>query len=534
MVEVSADDPAPRTVGAVLERAARSWPNETAVVIDGLRLTYQDVIERAEATRQVLAGLGIGAGDRLLVMLDNVVEFVDVFAATGSAGIVQVPVNTEYRGQLLRHAIELSGARVMVADAGFLSRLADVLPFTTLEQVVIVGELVGAVPAGLRVTPLADLLEHRVAESTEPPSPVDVDPIAIMYTSGTTGPSKGVLVSQRHAYEYASTAARSIELAPGDVYYAPLPLFHIAGQWAMLYASWITGATAVIKRKFSVHDFWADVRENGATVSFLLGAMAQFLSSLPDAADDGVNPMERVLMVPLVADLKGFRDRFAVRVTTCYGSTDVNVPVMAGFDVEDPTVAGRVIDGFQVRLVDEFDNDVPDGAVGELVVRPPEPWMTMIEYVGDPVATAEAFRNLWLHSGDMFRRGVTGELHFVDRLKDSIRRRGENISSYEVEAEVNAHPAIAESAAIAVPSQNTEDDLGVVVVPRQGAHIDERELREFIAARAPRFMVPDVIWVIDAMPKTPTGKIQKNELRTRFSAERDHQAAERKRATDTG
>jgi crotonobetaine/carnitine-CoA ligase len=516
-------------VASVLTSAAHRWPDRNAVIVDGGRLTYRELLDRASRFRGVLRALGLRKGDALLVMLDNCIEFVDVFAACGMEGVLQVPVNTEYRGNLLRHAVEVSGARVMLVDSAYAERLDAVAPFTTLDHVVYVGDPV-SLSSGITTSALAGISSTPVDDDV---TIREFDAVAIMYTSGTTGPSKGVLVANRHAFQYASAAASVIELGEGDVYYAPLPLFHIAGQWAMLYASWINGATAVVKRKFSVHEFWDDVREYGATTTFLLGAMAQFLYALPGDGEDA-NPMERVLMVPLVADLKGFRQRFRVRVTTCYGSTDVNVPIMSSFDVTDPTVAGTPVAGYQVRLVDEDDNDVPDGEVGELVVRPPEPWMTLIEYIGNPEATAHAHRNLWLHSGDMFRRDSNGEYHFVDRLKDAIRRRGENISSYEVESEVNAHPAVAESAAIAVPSQNTEDDLGVVVVPRQGMSVDERELREFVAARAPKFMVPDAIWVIDAMPKTPTGKIQKHELRARFAPQRDTQASLRKQATDTG
>lgn len=520
----------PRTVSSVLTSAARQWPDRDAVIVDGTRLTYRELLDRVSRFRGTLRALGLRKGDALLVMLDNCIEFVDVFAACGMEGVLQVPVNTEYRGNLLRHAVEVSGARVILADSSYAERLDAVAPFTTLDHVVYVGHPV-SLSSGITTSALSGIASTPVDDDV---TIHEFDPVAIMYTSGTTGPSKGVLVANRHAFQYATAAANVIELGEGDVYYAPLPLFHIAGQWAMLYASWITGATAVVKRKFSVHEFWDDVREYGATTTFLLGAMAQFLYALPGDGNEDANPMERVLMVPLVADLEGFRQRFSVRVTTCYGSTDVNVPIMSSFDVTDPTVAGTPVPGYQVRLVDEDDNDVPDGEVGELVVRPPEPWMTLVEYIGNPEATAAAHRNLWLHSGDMFRRDSNGEYHFVDRLKDAIRRRGENISSYEVESEVNAHPAVAESAAIAVPSQNTEDDLGVVVVPRRGMSVDEKELREFVAARAPKFMVPDAIWVIDAMPKTPTGKIQKHELRARFAPQRDTQASLRKQATDTG
>jgi crotonobetaine/carnitine-CoA ligase len=484
--------------------------------------------------RVVLQNLSLSKGDAVLIMLDNCGEFVDLFGACGASGVMQVPVNTEYRGNLLRHAIEASGAPVMIIDSAYADRLADVQPFTRLDRLVVLGS--GPAPAldGVEVSALSDLQAAATGDAGELPPMQESEPLAIMYTSGTTGPSKAVLIAHRHAYEYANAAAKSEELTGGDVYYAPLPLFHIAGQWAILYASWIVGATAIVKRRFSANEFWSDIRTHGVTVTFLLGAMAQFLFAMPEEDDDADNPLDRVLMVPLVADLDGFRKRFDVRVTTCYGSTDVNVPIMSDYAVTDTTVAGHPLPGFQVRLVDENDEDVADGVVGELVVRPPEPWMTMVEYIGDPEATAYAFRNMWLHSGDMMRRDETGQYHFVDRLKDAIRRRGENISSFEVESEVNAHPAIAESAAIAVPSAHTEDDLGLVVTLRESTSATEAELREFMTERAPKFMVPDHIWIVDEMPKTPTGKIQKHLLRKQFGSERDPLAGLRKQATDTG
>jgi len=181
--------------------------------------------------------------------------------------------------------------------------------------------------------------------------------------------------------------------------------------------------------------------------------------------------------------------------------------------VSDPTVAGRALPGFDLRIADEHDQEVPVGQVGELLVRAHEPWVIATGYHGDPEATLRAFRNLWLHSGDAFRKDAGGNYYFVDRIKDYIRRRGENISSFEVEREVNAHPAVLESAAVAIRSDLGEDDLKVVVVARPGHSIDAEELREFVRGRAPKFMVPDVVEVVDELPKTPTGKIRKHLLR---------------------
>jgi crotonobetaine/carnitine-CoA ligase len=322
-----------------------------------------------------------------------------------------------------------------------------------------------------------------------------------------------VRVAHAHAYTYAQHAAEVLELAHDDVYYAPLPLFHIAGQWALVYACMQVGATAVVRRRFSAGEFWSTVHATGANVSFLLGAMANFLSRQHPATGDADNPMDRMLLVPLVAELEAFKERFGVRVTTCYGSTEVNVPIAGDWSVNDPTVAGRALPGFELRIVDENDREVQVGQVGELVVRAQEPWVIATEYHANPQATVRAFRNLWLHSGDAFRRDSEGNYYFVDRIKDYIRRRGENISSFEVEREVNSHPAVLESAAVAVRSEHSEDDLKVVVVPKPGMAIEADELREYLRGRVPRFMVPDIVVVAEELPKTPTGKIQKHLLR---------------------
>ena len=270
-----------------------------------------------------------------------------------------------------------------------------------------------------------------------------------------------------------------------------------------------------MRRRFSAGEFWSTVRESGARVSFLLGAMANFLARQEPKPDDVDNPMERMLVVPLIDDVDDFRRRFGVRVCTCYGSTEVNVPLISGYEVTEPGIAGRPVPGFDIRIVDEDDREVPVGAVGELVVRSAEPWLLATEYHRNPEASLRLFGNLWLHTGDAFRKDAHENYFFVDRIKDYIRRRGENISSFEVEREVNAHPAVLECAAAAVKSASTEDDLKVVVVLKSGMTLDPEDLREFLRGRVPSFMVPDIVEVMAELPKTPTGKIQKHLLRGR-------------------
>ncbi len=502
-----------RTVGSVLDVAARRWGDRVAIDFGIGAYTYSDLWSRARRAATALSGLGVRRGDAVLVMLDNTIEFVDAWLGLALIGAIQVPVNTQYLGEILRHHVKDSGAWLMLVEATYVERLGRLgADRGGLRRLVVSGD--AACPSGLECQSWAsvfdqagELAEDAIANMAEQ------DIVAIMYTSGTTGPSKGVRVAQAHAHTYARLAGHTVQLSEGDVYFAPLPLFHIAGQWALVYACLQVGATAIVRRRFSVTDFWTVARESHANVGFLLGAMANFLGRQDPRPDDRDNPMERMLMVPLVDDVDDFRHRFGVRVCTCYGSTEANVPIISGYDVRDAGVAGRPVPGFEMRIVDEHDREVPMGQVGELVVRTVEPWLLATEYHDNSEATIGLFRNLWLHTGDAFSVDAEGNYHFVDRIKDYIRRRGENISSFEVEREVNMHPAVLESAAVAVRSASTEDDLKVVVVPKPGTSLTPEDLRSFLRDRVPRFMLPDIVEVVPELPKTPTGKIQKHLLR---------------------
>ena len=503
-----------RTVSNVLESAAAAWAGKTAIDFGEEHYTYSELWSRARRAAAAFATQGVTRGDPVLVMLDNTIQFVDAWLGLALVGAVQVPVNTEYLGEILRHQIKDSGAWLMLVDERYVERVAKLDGDRgSLRRLLVSGH--APCPAGLECESWEGVYERsRELPAADIADVPEHGIVAIMYTSGTTGPSKGVRVAHAHAYTYARLAGETMQLSEKDVYFAPLPLFHIAGQWALVYASFQVGATAVVRRRFSVSDFWAVVKESGATASFLLGAMANFLARQQPRPDDADNPMDRLLMVPLVDSLDDFRRRFGVRVCTCYGSTEVNVPIISDYDVVAPDVAGRPVAGFEVRIVDEDDREVPSGQVGELVVRSSEPWIMATEYHRNPEASLRLFRNLWLHTGDAFRRDASGNYYFVDRIKDYIRRRGENISSFEVEREVNAHPSVLESAAVAVKSASTEDDLKVVVVPKPGMSLEPEELRSFLRGRVPKFMVPDVVLVVPELPKTPTGKIQKHLLRS--------------------
>ena len=509
-----------QTLHQVLARRAGSRGDAPWIAGEERSWTYRDLDRMSNRIANGLAAHGVARGETVLVMLPDCVEFIAAWCGLAKLGAVQVPVNTHLRGSVLSHVVGDSRARTMIVHARFLDRIADVRA-GRVESIIVLGEMPGGASGGwpdalarLAHSPFSVLLAAPDTSVTDGPAATDL--VAVLYTSGTTGPSKGVMISHIQAYEYARSVVELLELAPDDVYYAPLPLFHIAGQWGVAYAACLAGAQAVLARPFSASAYWPDVRRHRATATFLLGAMANFLFQQPEAGDDAGNPLERALVVPLLPEIEAFKRRFGCLVSTTWGATEFNVPTRSTFNLANNRTCGRVAeDRYEVRIVDELDREVPPGVPGEAVVRPREPWLTMAGYWGRPDWTAAAWRNLWLHTGDMLMRDEEGNLYFVDRTKDAIRRRGENVSSMEVEQEIVAHPDVVECAVIPVASGHTEQEVMTVVVPRPGAAFDPAALIEFLTPRMAYFMVPRYVEVTDALPKTRTGKIRKYALRER-------------------
>jgi crotonobetaine/carnitine-CoA ligase len=289
-------------------------------------------------------------------------------------------------------------------------------------------------------------------------------------------------------------------------------MFHIGGSF-ITYAMLCRGASIAMVESFRTEVFWDTVRRTGSTAVFLLGVMGTFLMKQPPGGRDREHPLRMAFLVPLAEDGLAFSRRFSVEVFTLFNMTEIATPLISEMNPSKVGTCGRVREGVEVRLVDENDCEVETGSVGELVLRMDVPWTLSHGYNKDPAATARAWRNGWFHTGDAFRYDADGNYEFVDRLKDAIRRRGENISSFEVEAVVNLHPDVQESAAIPVPSDHGEDEIMVVVAPKTGCTIDPVMLVEFLTPRMAHFMVPRYVRILDALPKTPTAKIQKTVLR---------------------
>ena len=503
-----------RTIVHVLERRLRDCPEKPWIVAER-PWSYREMDRLSNRLARGLLASGVAPGDTLLVMLPNCVELVAAWVACAKTGIVEVPINTAYRGDILAHVVNDSNAKAMIVGGQYLDRVQGIAAdLKSLRRCFVLGEQ-PSTGGGLETMPFDTLL--KASDNPMPSAPRESDLMAVMYTSGTTGNSKGVMVSHAHAHEYAVGCGEAIGLEAEDVYYtAGLPLFHVAGKWGVLNAAAIQGATAVVPPSFSAREFWNDVRRTGSTATYLLGAMANFLQRQPPAPDDADNSLRKILMCPLLPDLDAFTRRFDVRVATAYGSTEVNSPMSMpiGTKVTDSQVVGRERAGkFEVRIIDEEDRPVPDGTPGEIAVRPLQPWIAMLGYWNQPEATARMWRNLWLHSGDAGRRDPDGTLYFTDRLKDAIRRRGENISSMEVEGIIGQHPAVLECAVLPVRSEYGEEEVMAMLVLREGKALAPKDLIRYLEPRMAHFMVPRYLDFVPELPKTPTGKIRKAVLR---------------------
>jgi crotonobetaine/carnitine-CoA ligase len=514
-------------VGRVLETQARARGDRPFLEFaSGARFTYAEADAQANRLANGLAALGIRKGDAVAVMLPNGEDYVFVWLALSRLGAIHVAVNTGYAGRFLAHVLANAEAKVAIAHAEYLPRIDAIrAELPALRRILVAGSMdhVGSAGgAALGLAPIEAMrLEDAVSSNASLPD-VDVsyrDVNTIMYTSGTTGPSKGVLMPHAHNYLLGLGILENLGVTEEDAYYICMPLFHANAMFMQLYATMIAGARAAIVPKFSASRWLEDVRKYGATVTHTIGVMTDFLLQQPEAPSDADTPLRLVLAVPTPPEIAPkFRKRFGVKMVEGFGMTECNMPLyMRPDDAPRDGSCGRPYARyFDVRIVDpETDEELEKGEVGEIVVRPREPFGFSLGYHRMPDKTADAVRNFWFHTGDAGRTDDDGYFYFVDRIKDCIRRRGENISSFEIESVLLAFPDVVEAAAVAVKSTTAggEDEVKACVVAREGAALDPAALVSFCRGKMPDFAIPRYVEVMRALPRTPTEKIQKAMLR---------------------
>lgn len=502
-----------------LRACAADFPARPFLVeVDGRTATFGEVYDQSICWAASLEAQGVRAGETVATMIPPSLEAHYVWIGASWLHALEVPLNNAYRGRILTHTLGQSSAALFVTTAALLPVVAEVAAdLPALRKVVVIGDDHPPGIDGLEVIGLGAFLGAGSPGRTyEAPEPEDI--ATIIFTSGTTGPSKGVQV--RWAQLLSGLGLSPSEWNTDDArLYVPYPVCHVSGKCPVI-AMARSGGCVVIRPQFSVSSFWSDVRRHRCTSATMIGSIAPMLrKALYDTAD---NPLRYVTIAPGIPDVDDFKKRLAItRCLDAYGMTEIGWPLMNP-DVSGANFrsCGRPRPGYSLRIVDAEDRDVELGVVGELLVRAENPNVLNAGYLNMPEETAKAYAGGWFHTGDAFRCDADGYYYFTDRMKDAIRRRGENISGFEVEAYVNDHPAVLESAAIGVPSEIGEDDVKVVVVLREGTVLPEQELFAWLAERMPRFMVPRYVEFVAELPKTDTGKVRKQILREASHNER--------------
>jgi crotonobetaine/carnitine-CoA ligase len=513
---------ADKVLGDWLRAEAAADPARPFVRCGGDWVSLGELDRRSEAVAGGLQGLGVGVGDRVAVIQPNSMDYIVLVYAIAKAGAVQVPINTYLRGEFLRHQLAGSGASVVVGDSHALGQVGPLVEgLSELKTFVLLGDVppgsIAECPLPLVRYPTVEDSGHVLVRPTLSPD----DLCVIMYTSGTTGPSKGCMIS--HGY-YCAIPALFVEYGwfkPGERIFGASPMFHFTGQVTVVANALAARGSAVLEPEFHATTFMARAREVGATAVFGVGAMAlAILAQPPNPSHDRDHAIRQATWIPMTGpDQERFTTRFGIPVLSeIYGQSECWPATLSRADDlpnRRPTGLGATMDHLGVRLVDDDDRDVPVGQVGEILLHPKIPNRMFGGYWNYPVATARASRDGWHHTGDNARFDHDGFLYFVDRKKDCIRRRGENVSSMELEAAIQRHPSVAAVAVHAVPSELGEDDIKACIVLAQGHEPAIDELFAFFKATLPYYAVPRYVEYLEKLPVNQTMRVQKFALRER-------------------
>lgn len=512
------------TVGECIRARAAAFPDRIAVEMIGEGTeTYSECFRASLALARGLLAAGVRQSDAVVIMAPNCLTAIHAWLGANLAGVTEVTINTAYRARLLEHAVNISDARLVIAESSFLQVFRECEANLAGVERILYFDLPGS-PASvapaferIKLSRLDDVV--ATAAEVECPTARMSDIASVIYTSGTTGPAKGIMMPHAQVCALAKQSIDGLRLGETDVFYCFHPLFHMAGKFMAVFAMLMAGGRIVLDRTFKP-DLWVDrVRDCGATVGLAHGPMVEMIYSQPERPEDSQHGVKRLLTAPFPkAIAERFEARFNLRGIEVWGMTEINIGTWWPYDEPlRPGSCGRVSDEWvELRVVDPVtDAEMPTGQAGELVIRPKKPFVFMSGYIGMPQKTVESWRNLWFHTGDIGYRDEAGYYYFVDRLGDRIRRRAENISSYDIEAAAAAHPAVAEVAAVGVASEfESDDDIKLCVVLKPGVKTDPEDILRHLAGALPHYMVPRYIETMPALPRTPTNKVKKAELRT--------------------
>ena len=499
-------------VSSMLVDRAEQFGEEIAFASENDSASYADLVDRASRVGAFLADIGIEPGDRVATMLPTNLDYVAAWHGIVWRNAIDVPINNEFKGHFLEHILRDSGARAIFIDAAWVDRLAQI-ELSDLEHVIVQGEIESDISSNFALHSFDNTL---AADPGPLVSRDDADPTYIMYTSGTTGPAKGAIHNNRSSIHYIMPFVEGLELTDDDVCYSMFPLFHQMGRSACSTAALWVGNRVALRGNFRVHGFWEDIRASGATWMGYFGATVPFLYNQEPSSADRDHKMTRAFGASAPLELmEPWKERFGVTLYEVYGSTEVGLGSGLGSGPPKLGTMGLPCRQVELMIADEKDDPVPPNVVGEALWRPREPYAIFQGYWKCPQETVDAFRNLWFHSGDAGFVDEDGYFVFTDRIKDSVRRRGENISSFEVEASVRGEPGVMECAAFAAVSEiaDTEEEVMIAVVPSPDGAPDVEALFRRLCETMPRHAVPRYLRFVDELPKTPTQRVQKYKLR---------------------
>ena len=503
-------------VGKVIEEKARTHKDRPFLFFKDQIVTFEQLDLISNQFARGYMNMGIQKGDKIAILMENHPDFLYNWFGMAKAGALEVPINIFYKGNSLNHVISNSDSKLLVVDSTLMDRLQAV-PFgqTKLEGIICRGKIDDGIAKSIPL-PITSMDEFFKCSS----DPVQVaispsDPAAIMYTSGTTGLSKGVVTPHNCSIHNARLIAKIRQATPEDRFYTFFPLFHANAQSLTVMTALVADAQVVLSDHFSATDFWDEIRKYGATQFNYLGAVMPILAKQEPKANDADNPIRIAIGAACPPEvMRQMEKRFGITCLEGFGMSETGM--VMHWTMEDRKIGscGKVLhDLFEAMLVDDDDLEVGVGTVGEIVVRPKKPHIMMTEYYGLPGKTLEAFRNLWFHTGDYARKDEEGYFYFVDRKKDALRRRGENISSFEVETVINSHPKVMESAVFAIPSELGEDEIKADIVLASSETLDPEDLILYCNERMAYFAVPRYLEFVPVLPKTPTNRVEKYRLR---------------------
>ena len=487
------------SIAAVLDRRAEQYPDRVMMSIGGVDVTFEQMRQRSCAAANALLDLGIGPGDCVALFAGTCPEWIYFWLGAGRIGAVAAAVNAANKGDFLLHALRVSRAKVVVTDAERKSRIAELADQVPgLACVVAQDDWIGG---------HSDTVDEHVGDVADIGS--------FFFTSGTTGASKAVATTWHYLFTTAATAASAWDFRPGEALWTAMPLFHLSAAPAVL-APMLVGGTTVLAPTFHPASVWDEVRACGAVGFVGAGAMVSMLWNQPPDPRDAQLPLRFISAAPIAAGVyRDIEKRYGCRIVTMYGLTEAfPIAVKSVAEAGVPGASGRPNPNFEVRIVDPDGEPLPDGAVGEIACRSRYPHVMSEGYVNASGVAVDPHPE-WFRTGDLGVLDRDQNLTYVDRVKDSLRRRGENISSVEVETVVTAHPAVLEAAVIGVPSDLGEDDILLFVTVQPDRDLDYAELLDFCGARMPYFSVPRYVEIVSELPKTIIGRVRKDVLRTR-------------------